>query len=60
MNIKKLILMLIASVALVSLFGCKTDDEEDFGARSQTPWGRPAPWEGGLPGMGGVNAPNQY
>jgi len=24
------------------------------------PWARPAQWEGGLPGMGGINAPNQY
>jgi hypothetical protein len=33
--------------------GCTTKTEQD----SSIPWSRPASWEGGIPGMGGMGTP---
>lgn len=35
------------------LGGCSTKTEQD----STIPWSRPASWEGGVPGMGGMGTP---
>jgi len=44
---KKLIITLFA-LALTAIFtGCTTSPRD-----STIPWGRPADWEGGIPGMG--------
>jgi hypothetical protein len=52
--------LLVASLALAggSLFltGCSTKTEAD----SSIPWSRPASWEGGIPGMGGMGSPGGY
>ncbi|MDF3058117.1 MAG: hypothetical protein K0R17_2332 [Rariglobus sp.] len=53
----RLIKPLIATLALAGgtfLFsGCATKTEAD----SSIPWSRPASWEGGIPGMGGMGSP---
>ena len=41
-----------AAVTLVST-GCTSKTEQD----SSIPWSRPAGWEGGIPGMGGMGSP---
>ena len=28
--------------------------------KGDLPWGKPASWEGGLPGMGGIGNPTRY
>lgn len=49
--------LLITAFALVGgsflLTGCTTKTEQD----STIPWSRPASWEGGIPGMGGMGSP---
>lgn len=52
---KKLVLILLAGSACV-LAGCSTKTEQD----SSIPWSRPASWEGGIPGMGGLGGPGGY
>ena len=49
---KKLVLTLLAGAALL-LTGCTSKTEQD----STIPWSRPAGWEGGIPGMGGLGSP---
>jgi hypothetical protein len=48
---------LLAALAVIAgslLFsGCTTKTEAD----STIPWSRPASWEGGIPGMGGMGSP---
>ena len=52
-RLKKLFIATLAltgvSLALLST-GCTTKTEQD----SSIPWSRPASWEGGMPGMGGM------
>ncbi len=53
---KKLARVCLALAGIgASLFtsGCATKTPED----STIPWSRPASWEGGIPGMGGVGSP---
>ncbi|MFA6286917.1 MAG: hypothetical protein WC661_05975 [Opitutaceae bacterium] len=53
---KKLVLAGLALAGLgASLFtsGCSTKTPDD----SSIPWSRPASWEGGIPGMGGLGSP---
>lgn len=53
---KKLVFVGLALAGLsASLFtsGCATKTPED----STIPWSRPASWEGGIPGMGGMGSP---
>lgn len=57
-------LALIGTLFLIS--ACTTVEPErkkptrDRGTSAQTTWGRPADWEGGLPGMPSNNMPKQY
>ncbi|MBR6389416.1 MAG: hypothetical protein IKS15_04785 [Opitutales bacterium] len=61
---KSIFLMLVLAAASV-LCACKNVETErqkpsrDRATRSQTTFGRPANWEGGIPGMTN-NAPRQY
>jgi len=54
----------LALFALFALSACETTEEKRKPRRQSSggslPWSRPAQWEGGLPGMGGLNTPNQY
>jgi hypothetical protein len=47
---KLIILALALSGASLLSSGCSTKTEQD----STIPWSRPANWEGGIPGMGGL------
>lgn len=42
--------------AALAVTGCATKTEAD----SSIPWSRPASWEGGIPGMGGMGSPGGY
>ncbi len=48
--------LLLAALALAAgsllLTGCTTTEQD-----SSIPWSRPASWEGGVPGMGGMGTP---
>jgi len=46
---KKLLTMLFAAALLLLCAGCPTNPSN---AGSAIPQARPAPWEGGIPGMG--------
>lgn len=66
MNMKWIVTILIAAMAF-SLGGCSstpTKSKKELPSRAteggDLPWGKPASWEGGLPGMGGVGTPNRY
>ena len=49
--------LLLVALALAGgsllLTGCTSKTEQD----SSIPWSRPASWEGGIPGMGGMGSP---
>lgn len=45
--------LLLGSALLAFGAGCATKQPED----SSIPWSRPASWEGGIPGMGGMGSP---
>lgn len=53
----RLIKPLLATLGLLAgsllVTGCTTKTEAD----STIPWSRPASWEGGIPGMGGIGSP---
>ncbi len=51
--IRRLLTLALGSVFLALASGCATKQPED----SSIPWSRPASWEGGLPGMGGLGGP---
>lgn len=57
-----LFLLLAVSVMVTACNSDVTPDREHRASKAgaKTSWTRPASWEGGLPGMGGVNTPNQY
>ncbi len=56
-RLKKLILLALALSGASLLFtGCSTKTEQD----STIPWSRPANWEGGIPGMGGLGGGGGY
>ncbi len=42
--------VLLAALALAGLCGC--EDNPQAADTQKVPWGRPATWEGGIPGMG--------
>lgn len=46
-------LLLALMLGISFLSGCATRSEDD----STIPWSRPAPWEGGVPGMPGMGTP---
>lgn len=71
----KTILKVFALLSILAVSGiaagCTSNGDDDAyvsrqkpgrnaGVSSKTPWARPANWEGGLPGMGTGNMPNQY
>jgi hypothetical protein len=51
--LRRLLTLALGSVFLALASGCATKQPED----SSIPWSRPASWEGGLPGMGGLGGP---
>jgi hypothetical protein len=52
-SIKRLVLAaLVTSGAFLA--GCSSPSD------SSIPWSRPAGWEGGIPGMGGLGGPGGY
>ncbi len=61
----KFFYLLFAIVAMSLLSACNNMETQrqkpsrDRGTKSQTAFGRPASWEGGIPGMT-TNAPRQY
>lgn len=53
-RLTKLLLTALTVAAGSLLFtGCTGKTEQD----SSIPWSRPASWEGGIPGMGGMGSP---
>jgi len=53
-RLKKSFLLLLALTGMAGLSsGCTSKTEQD----SSIPWSRPATWEGGVPGMGGLGGP---
>ncbi len=50
---KRRLALLLGSVLLTLCSGCASKQPED----SSIPWSRPASWEGGIPGMGGLGGP---
>lgn len=66
-RMKRILFVLLLSIGLLSFMGaCTTVEPErqkptrDRGTKAQTSFGRPADWEGGLPGMPTNNMPRQY
>jgi hypothetical protein len=49
----KLLTAFFAFAGSIFFTGCATKTEAD----STIPWSRPASWEGGIPGMGGMGSP---
>lgn len=45
-------LAVAALAAILLLAGCATNPDAETTKESTIPWGRPATWEGQLPGMG--------
>ena len=56
--------LIIFSFLALFLTGCESTETKTLPTRetndSVLPWGRPASWEGGLPGMGGIGTPTRY
>lgn len=50
--LRRPLLLALAAVFVALAAGCATKQPED----SSIPWSRPASWEGGIPGMGGMGA----
>jgi hypothetical protein len=48
--LRRLALLVLGSALLAMASGCASKQPED----SSIPWSRPASWEGGVPGMGGM------
>lgn len=46
-------LLALLSLAVLALAGCATNEDTELTGQSTVPWGRPADWEGQVPGMGG-------
>jgi lipoprotein len=60
-------ILFLAILALCSIFivGCESTGSKKRLPSRETdggdlPWAKPASWEGGLPGMGGVGNPTRY
>lgn len=53
MTARRLLLAALASAFAFLATGCATKQPEE----SSIPWSRPASWEGGIPGMGGMGTP---
>jgi hypothetical protein len=51
--LRRLSLLLLGSALGILAQGCASKQPED----SSIPWSRPAAWEGGVPGMGGMGGP---
>lgn len=51
--LRRLLLAVLGSAFALLATGCATKQPED----SSIPWSRPASWEGGIPGMGGMGGP---
>jgi hypothetical protein len=49
--LRRRLLLALGSALAVLATGCATKQPED----SSIPWSRPANWEGGIPGMGGMH-----
>ncbi len=52
MSPRRLVLLLLGSALVALAAGCASKTAEE----STIPWSRPASWEGGLPGMGGMGS----
>jgi len=52
-RLKTLALLALTGATLL-LSGCSSKTEQQ---ESSIPWSRPAGWEGGIPGMGGMGSP---
>lgn len=48
--IRRILLAVLGTSLALLASGCATKQPED----SSIPWSRPASWEGGIPGMGGL------
>lgn len=66
-EMKRIFFILLLSIGLLSLMSaCTTVEPErqkptrERGTKAQTSFGRPADWEGGLPGMPTNSMPRQY
>lgn len=55
-RVTKLLVVAFVLGGTFLLTGCTTKTEAD----SSIPWSRPASWEGGIPGMGGMGSPGGY
>ncbi len=53
MKLRPVLLFLLAIAGLIGCNGCESKKPSD----SKIPWARPASWEGGPPGMGGIQPP---
>ncbi len=53
--LRRLLLPALGASLLALASGCTTKQPED----SSIPWSRPASWEGGIPGMGGMGMPGR-
>ncbi|MDY5583904.1 hypothetical protein P3B99_001985 [Opitutia bacterium KCR 482] len=62
---KKILLLAVMALCSVFIVGCEsTEHKKSLPSRAtdggDLPWGKPASWEGGLPGMGGIGNPTRY
>ena len=64
---KKIIFVALLAICSAFMFGCESTESKKPSRlpSRQTdggdlPWARPASWEGGLPGMGGIGNPTRY
>ncbi|MBQ6534108.1 MAG: hypothetical protein IJI37_02970 [Opitutales bacterium] len=63
---KKLFIAAVFAALAALLFGCESTSSKPSRLPSRQtdggdlPWAKPAQWEGGLPGMGGVGNPTRY
>ena len=64
---KLFLVCFLAFVTSLALTACSSSEESitpknlpSRQTKGDLPWGKPASWEGGLPGMGGVGNPTRY
>ncbi len=60
----RIFLAVLIALSALLIAGCGTSNRKKLPSRetdeSELPWNRPASWEGGLPGMGGIGTPTRY
>lgn len=62
---KKILFLTVLVLFSMFMVGCEsTESKKQLPSRAtdggDLPWGKPAQWEGGLPGMGGIGNPTRY